>query len=219
MPSRLVVDDTRLAVGPVVGRSRGVTRARHLALVGITGTNGKTTTAQIVAALLEARGWPTGVIGTLHGPRTTPEAPDLHAMLAEFVDAGKRAVVHGGVVARARAASDRRHRVRRWSRSPTSDTTISTCTDRPRSTSVRSRRCSRSTFAPVAVINIDDIRTGACSPTRSPSDVGDAAMRVIRSTTGTSGRVGSQDRPSTPTRGADGRSRCRSVATSTWRTR
>jgi UDP-N-acetylmuramoyl-L-alanyl-D-glutamate--2,6-diaminopimelate ligase len=89
---QLVVEDTRLAVGPASAVAWG-DPAEHLVLVGITGTNGKTTTTQIVAALLEAAGWPTGMIGTLHGTRTTPEAPDLHERLASFVDEGKRAVV------------------------------------------------------------------------------------------------------------------------------
>ena len=62
-------------------------------MIGITGTNGKTTTAQNVAAALEGAGVPTGIIGTLHGPRTTPEAPELHAALAAFVADGRRAVV------------------------------------------------------------------------------------------------------------------------------
>ena len=89
---QIVVADTRSAVGPASAAAWGEP-ARRLVMVGITGTNGKTTTAHIVAALLEAAGYPTGVIGTLHGPRTTPEAPDLHATLARFVDDGHTAAV------------------------------------------------------------------------------------------------------------------------------
>ena len=89
---QLVVEDTRLAVGHASAIAWG-DPADDLTLVGITGTNGKTTTAQIVAVLLEAAGLPTGVIGTLHGERTTPEAPDLHAALADFRNEGRRAVV------------------------------------------------------------------------------------------------------------------------------
>jgi UDP-N-acetylmuramoyl-L-alanyl-D-glutamate--2,6-diaminopimelate ligase len=63
-----------------------------LRVVGITGTNGKTTVAYLVQAILEAHGWPTGVIGTLSGARTTPEAPLLQAELAGFRDEGRRAV-------------------------------------------------------------------------------------------------------------------------------
>lgn len=90
--TQLVVADTRLAVGPAAAIAWG-DPARRLATVGITGTNGKTTTAQLVEALLESGGHPTGIVGTLHGPRTTPEAPDLHATLAGFVAEGKSAAV------------------------------------------------------------------------------------------------------------------------------
>jgi UDP-N-acetylmuramoyl-L-alanyl-D-glutamate--2,6-diaminopimelate ligase len=66
--------------------------ARDLTMVGITGTNGKTTVTHLVASILEASGCPTGVIGTLSGERTTPESPDLQRRLAEFRDTGRRAV-------------------------------------------------------------------------------------------------------------------------------
>ncbi len=90
--AQIIVDDTRLAVGPASAAAWG-DPADRLRMVGITGTNGKTTTAQIVAAALEGAGISTGIIGTLHGPRTTPEAPDLHAALAGFVTEGRNAVV------------------------------------------------------------------------------------------------------------------------------
>jgi UDP-N-acetylmuramoyl-L-alanyl-D-glutamate--2,6-diaminopimelate ligase len=61
-------------------------------MVGVTGTNGKTTTASLVASVLEFAGMPTGVIGTLTGKHTTPESPELQARLAEFAAAGKRAI-------------------------------------------------------------------------------------------------------------------------------
>jgi UDP-N-acetylmuramoyl-L-alanyl-D-glutamate--2,6-diaminopimelate ligase len=89
---QIIVEDTRRAVGPVSAAACG-DPAERLLTVGITGTNGKTTTAQLVQALLDAAGRPAGIIGTLHGPRTTPEAPDLHALLARFVEDGKTAVV------------------------------------------------------------------------------------------------------------------------------
>ncbi|MFK8023632.1 MAG: UDP-N-acetylmuramoyl-L-alanyl-D-glutamate--2,6-diaminopimelate ligase [Ilumatobacter sp.] len=89
---QLVVGDTRVAAGPASAIAWGDPDAK-LVTIGITGTNGKTTTAQMVAAMFEAAGVSCGVIGTLHGPRTTPEAPDLHRMLREFVEAGHRAVV------------------------------------------------------------------------------------------------------------------------------
>jgi UDP-N-acetylmuramoyl-L-alanyl-D-glutamate--2,6-diaminopimelate ligase len=62
-----------------------------LRVVGITGTNGKTTTAFLVQAILDAAGQPTGVMGTMTGSRTTPESPVVQAQLAAFRDEGKRA--------------------------------------------------------------------------------------------------------------------------------
>jgi len=70
---------------------------RRLALVGITGTNGKTTTALLVAAIAEAAGEAPGFIGTLGsriasewdpGVLTTPEAPELCDLLERMVRAG-----------------------------------------------------------------------------------------------------------------------------------
>ncbi len=70
-------------------------------MVGITGTNGKTTTSHLVRAVLEAAGIPCGVIGTLGGAfggrtwplaNTTPLALELQALLAAQRDAGAKAV-------------------------------------------------------------------------------------------------------------------------------
>ncbi len=65
---------------------------RDLAMVGVTGTNGKTTVTHLVQAILERAGTGTGVIGTLAGERTTPESPDLQHRLADFRDQGQGAV-------------------------------------------------------------------------------------------------------------------------------
>ena len=89
---QIVVDDTRLRIGPIAAEVSGHP-SRALATVGITGTNGKTTTAALMASIFDGAGMPCGVVGTLHGPRTTPEAPELQAMLRAFVDAGKSAAV------------------------------------------------------------------------------------------------------------------------------
>ena len=89
---QVVVDDTRLRIGPISALVAG-NPSRSLLSVGITGTNGKTTTAQMLASILEADGRSTGVVGTLHGPRTTPEAPELQRVLRGFVDDGKSAAV------------------------------------------------------------------------------------------------------------------------------
>ena len=71
-------------------------------MIGITGTNGKTTTAYLVESALRALGARTGLIGTvetrigderLASVRTTPEAPDLHAILAVMHERGTDSVV------------------------------------------------------------------------------------------------------------------------------
>ncbi len=70
--------------------------SRRLSVIGITGTNGKTTTSLLVEALLGAGGRPTGVIGTIQyrvgdqaeaASQTTPEALELQALLARMVEA------------------------------------------------------------------------------------------------------------------------------------
>ena len=71
--------------------------AKELTLVGLTGTNGKTTTMYILEAVLEAAGRPTGTIGTISyryggnvqdAPTTTPQSLHLQGMLREMVDGG-----------------------------------------------------------------------------------------------------------------------------------
>lgn len=89
---QVVVPDSRLALGALSATLHG-NPSRQLTVVGVTGTNGKTTTTAMIAAVLEAAGMPTGVIGTLTGRYTTPEAPDLQQQLAAFVAEGRRAVV------------------------------------------------------------------------------------------------------------------------------
>ncbi len=66
--------------------------ASKLRTVGVTGTNGKTTTTYLLKSVLEAEGWATSVVGTLGGARTTPESPDLQRQLATAVLEGKQAV-------------------------------------------------------------------------------------------------------------------------------
>lgn len=66
--------------------------SRQLRLIGVTGTNGKTTTTYLIRAILEAHGWPTEVIGTLSGPLTTPDPTELQRCLADMVAAGTEAV-------------------------------------------------------------------------------------------------------------------------------
>lgn len=66
--------------------------AASLQMVGVTGTNGKTTVTHLLASVLEAHGMPTTVIGTLDGERTTPEAPVLQRILADARDSGTTAI-------------------------------------------------------------------------------------------------------------------------------
>lgn len=70
--------------------------SRSMQLIGITGTNGKTTTTYLVDAIMRAAGHTTGVIGTvetrvaasrIHASRTTPESSDLESLLARMRDA------------------------------------------------------------------------------------------------------------------------------------
>jgi UDP-N-acetylmuramoyl-L-alanyl-D-glutamate--2,6-diaminopimelate ligase len=74
--------------------------SRELTVVGITGTNGKTTTSYLVRAILERAGFPCGLIGTVQysmgaelfdAPRTTPESLDLQRLLRHMVEGGSRA--------------------------------------------------------------------------------------------------------------------------------
>jgi UDP-N-acetylmuramoyl-L-alanyl-D-glutamate--2,6-diaminopimelate ligase len=77
--------------------------ARSLDLVGVTGTNGKTTTAYLLDSVLRAAGQTAGLVGTVEyrvgnriaeAIRTTPESSDLQAFLREMVDVGcRRAVI------------------------------------------------------------------------------------------------------------------------------
>src|SRR5450759_4871930 len=92
----LVVPDPRAVLGGVgslvYGRASEV-----LTMLGITGTNGKTTTAYVLDAALRALGRVTGLVGTVEtrigedrvkSVRTTPESPDLHALFAVMLERG-----------------------------------------------------------------------------------------------------------------------------------
>ena len=85
------VVSTRQAVAPIAAAFFGHPSSR-LAVIGVTGTNGKTTTTHLIVTILRLAGRRTGLLGTLTGARTTPEAPVLQAQLAEFLDEGCEAV-------------------------------------------------------------------------------------------------------------------------------
>ena len=88
---QVVVADVREAMGPIAARFWGEP-SRSLEVIGVTGTAGKTTVTHLVRSIWEAAGRPCGVVGTLSGPRTTPDATELQEMLAEEVEGGSRAV-------------------------------------------------------------------------------------------------------------------------------
>lgn len=83
--TQVVVPDTRSAMGHLSAALYDHP-ARSMSVVGVTGTNGKTTTTHLIASVLRAAGQRCGVIGTLTGKHTTPEAPELQALLAGFRD-------------------------------------------------------------------------------------------------------------------------------------
>ena len=114
------VPSVRAAMAPAAAAFYGDPTAR-LETVGVTGTNGKTTTAFLVRALLEADGRQTGLLGTVKSviggaeppvERTTPEAIDLQRTFREMLDGGRRGVRDGGLLARARAPPRRRDPLR-----------------------------------------------------------------------------------------------------------
>ncbi len=95
----VIVPDVRAAMGPAAARFYGDPTA-ELDLVGITGTNGKTTTAFLVRHMLERAGRRCGLLGTVKSVvggveeevvRTTPEAIDLQRTFRRMVDGGDEA--------------------------------------------------------------------------------------------------------------------------------
>ncbi|HET9268541.1 MAG TPA: UDP-N-acetylmuramoyl-L-alanyl-D-glutamate--2,6-diaminopimelate ligase [Vicinamibacterales bacterium] len=90
----LPVGDPRLALALLAAEFHG-NPSRSMRVVGVTGTNGKTTTAYLVRAILEAAGIKCGLMGTVaycigdrevEASRTTPEAPDVQGFLREMLD-------------------------------------------------------------------------------------------------------------------------------------
>ena len=92
----ITVSDGRLALALLAAEFHGHP-SRRMRVVGITGTNGKTTTSYLVQAAVEAAGVRCGLMGTVQyrigaemrdAARTTPEAPDVQQMLRDMLDAG-----------------------------------------------------------------------------------------------------------------------------------
>jgi UDP-N-acetylmuramoyl-L-alanyl-D-glutamate--2,6-diaminopimelate ligase len=97
---QLVVPDARAAMATAADIFFGEP-TRELGVAGVTGTNGKTTTAFLLHAILEAAGRRPGLLGTIESRvggerrpvvRTTPEAIDLQRTFREMLDAGDRSV-------------------------------------------------------------------------------------------------------------------------------
>ncbi|HEV8662865.1 MAG TPA: UDP-N-acetylmuramoyl-L-alanyl-D-glutamate--2,6-diaminopimelate ligase [Candidatus Methylomirabilis sp.] len=95
-PAIVQVKDTRAALAALARAFHG-DPARRLTVLGVTGTNGKTTTTYLLEAILAAAGRTVGVIGTIDyrcgalrvpAERTTPEAPDLQALLRRMLEVG-----------------------------------------------------------------------------------------------------------------------------------
>jgi len=93
------VSDGRLALALLADRFFGHPSG-EMRVVGITGTNGKTTTAYLVASILDAAGLRCGLLGTVghrigqdvrEATHTTPEAPEVQALLREMVEQGCQA--------------------------------------------------------------------------------------------------------------------------------
>ena len=91
----VVVSDARQALAGLAASYFGHP-SHEMRVVGIAGTNGKTTTSYLVASIFEAAGTRCGLIGTVAhrtgtqeftATRTTPEAPELHAMMRRMVEA------------------------------------------------------------------------------------------------------------------------------------
>jgi len=95
----ITVTDARLALALLASAFYG-DPSRDMRVIGITGTNGKTTTAYLIASIFEAADVRCGILGTVAyriGPgdtdtreaaRTTPEAPDVQSLLREMISRG-----------------------------------------------------------------------------------------------------------------------------------
>jgi UDP-N-acetylmuramoyl-L-alanyl-D-glutamate--2,6-diaminopimelate ligase len=97
----IVVPDARLALALLAAEFFGQP-SRQMRVVGITGTNGKTTTSYLTSAMFDAAGMPCGLMGTVayriggqafEATRTTPEAPELQGFMRRMVSAGSAACV------------------------------------------------------------------------------------------------------------------------------
>ena len=100
-PIIVEVENTRKALAAMSGRFYG-DPSENMVVIGITGTNGKTTTAFLIESILENAGFNVGVLGTLNcrysgktmeSPMTTPESLDLQRILSDMFNHGVTHVV------------------------------------------------------------------------------------------------------------------------------
>ena len=98
--TQVLVPSVRIAMGPISAAFFGHPAA-ELVTIGVTGTNGKTTTSYLLESIYRAAGLVPGVIGTtgvhvagteVPTDHTTPEAPDVHRLLRRMVDDGVQAL-------------------------------------------------------------------------------------------------------------------------------
>jgi UDP-N-acetylmuramoyl-L-alanyl-D-glutamate--2,6-diaminopimelate ligase len=96
---QVLVEDSRAAMAPLAARFWGDPTA-ELRMVGVTGTNGKTTTAFLVHEILKAANYPCGLLGTVKQivggvekevVRTTPEAIELQRTFRQMLEGGDEA--------------------------------------------------------------------------------------------------------------------------------
>ncbi len=96
----IAVPDSRRALSVIAAAFYG-DPSRAVDVLGVTGTNGKTTTTRMIAAIVETSGRPCGVIGTVGAhfrdrswtlDQTTPQPPELHGLLAQMRELGAWAV-------------------------------------------------------------------------------------------------------------------------------
>jgi UDP-N-acetylmuramoyl-L-alanyl-D-glutamate--2,6-diaminopimelate ligase len=97
----ITVRDARLALALLADRFFDHP-SRRMPVIGVTGTNGKTTTSYLLCSILDAAGLRAGMLGTVayriagedrEASRTTPEAPDVQQLLSEMLANGSKSAV------------------------------------------------------------------------------------------------------------------------------